>query len=324
MLRARQYAEAADRISAKWCGRAQSCYQPMGDLHSALRSHAGEVMDYTRELDLATAVAASAMSQDGVEFTREIFASHPGQDVIVIRLTASKPAAIHFRAILSSVHPTARTAALGTQEIVHDRAGAGYCAAPNARMGGAARRPVEVPGDLGQGRQAPPHRASQCCTARRWTATACVSRRGCAPSQATGGVAPGRRPAESQGATEVLLLLVGGDQLQRLRQEPQPAGRGAVAACRGRTLPRRAQEAITALREAHVADYRKLFDRVSPRPRHATGAEPPAHRRTHRAIRQRRDPALAALYFQFGRYLMIAGSRPGGQPLNLQGIWNPT
>ena len=34
------------------------------------------------------------------------------------------------------------------------------------------------------------------------------------------------------------------------------------------------------------------------------------------------DPSLAALYFQFGRYLMIAGSRPGGQPLNLQGIWN--
>ncbi len=36
-----------------------------------------------------------------------------------------------------------------------------------------------------------------------------------------------------------------------------------------------------------------------------------------------RDPALAAIYFQFGRYLMIAGSRPGGQPLNLQGLWNP-
>ena len=35
------------------------------------------------------------------------------------------------------------------------------------------------------------------------------------------------------------------------------------------------------------------------------------------------DPALEALYFQFGRYLMVAGSRPGGPPLNLQGIWNP-
>ena len=34
------------------------------------------------------------------------------------------------------------------------------------------------------------------------------------------------------------------------------------------------------------------------------------------------DPQLAALYFQFGRYLLISSSRPGGQPANLQGIWN--
>jgi alpha-L-fucosidase 2 len=35
-----------------------------------------------------------------------------------------------------------------------------------------------------------------------------------------------------------------------------------------------------------------------------------------------KDPSFVSLYFQFGRYLMISGSRPGGQPLNLQGIWN--
>ena len=34
------------------------------------------------------------------------------------------------------------------------------------------------------------------------------------------------------------------------------------------------------------------------------------------------DPALAALYFQYGRYLLISSSRPGGQPANLQGLWN--
>jgi len=34
------------------------------------------------------------------------------------------------------------------------------------------------------------------------------------------------------------------------------------------------------------------------------------------------DPAFAALYFQFGRYLLIAASRPGGRPANLQGLWN--
>ena len=42
----------------------------------------------------------------------------------------------------------------------------------------------------------------------------------------------------------------------------------------------------------------------------------------HRPAPQSADPSLAALYFQFGRYLLIAGSRPNGQPLNLQGLWN--
>jgi alpha-L-fucosidase 2 len=41
-----------------------------------------------------------------------------------------------------------------------------------------------------------------------------------------------------------------------------------------------------------------------------------------KAFQRRNDPALAALFFQFGRYLLIASSRPGGQPANLQGLWN--
>ena len=48
-----------------------------------------------------------------------------------------------------------------------------------------------------------------------------------------------------------------------------------------------------------------------------------ADRRTHRRLRRRAAiPSLVALLFQFGRYLMIGSSRPGGQPANLQGLWN--
>lgn len=47
----------------------------------------------------------------------------------------------------------------------------------------------------------------------------------------------------------------------------------------------------------------------------------PADRRI-KLFAARRDPALVALYFQFGRYLLIASSQPGTQPANLQGIWN--
>ena len=74
------------------------------------------------------------------------------------------------------------------------------------------------------------------------------------------------------------------------------------------------------LRAAHVADHQKLFGRV----RLDLGPDP--GRPTDQRIADAKigdDPALAALYFQFGRYLLIACSRPGGQPANLQGLWNP-
>ena len=74
-----------------------------------------------------------------------------------------------------------------------------------------------------------------------------------------------------------------------------------------------------ALRAAHVADHQALFRRV------ALDLGPGADHPTDQRIADAKtmdDPALAALYFQFGRYLLISSSRPGGQPANLQGLWN--
>ncbi|MDR2840155.1 MAG: glycoside hydrolase family 95 protein [Paludibacter sp.] len=74
-------------------------------------------------------------------------------------------------------------------------------------------------------------------------------------------------------------------------------------------------------KEEHSAYYRKYFDRVSL----DLGTSPAAAQPTDIRIRdfaQQFDPALASLYFQFGRYLLISSSQAGGQPANLQGIWN--
>ena len=75
-------------------------------------------------------------------------------------------------------------------------------------------------------------------------------------------------------------------------------------------------------RAAHVADHHALFRRVQlDLGTHAcgcaadAGAAGPTRTRTT-------TPQLLALYFQYGRYLLIASSRPGSQPANLQGIWN--
>ena len=70
-----------------------------------------------------------------------------------------------------------------------------------------------------------------------------------------------------------------------------------------------------------MADHGQLFDRVSLDLGRSTADDLPTDVRI-RKYRPGSDPGLAALYYQFGRYLLIAGSRPGTQPLNLQGIWN--
>jgi alpha-L-fucosidase 2 len=77
------------------------------------------------------------------------------------------------------------------------------------------------------------------------------------------------------------------------------------------------------LREAHIADYQKYFHRVSLRlePLDAAAAEKPIPDRLKLARNGPGDPSLAALYFNFGRYLLISSSRPGGLPPNLQGLW---
>ena len=75
------------------------------------------------------------------------------------------------------------------------------------------------------------------------------------------------------------------------------------------------------LKARHVAAYQKLFNRVSL----DLGSTPQALKPTDVRIRDfatSNDPALAALYFQFGRYLLISCSQPGGQPATLQGLWN--
>lgn len=71
----------------------------------------------------------------------------------------------------------------------------------------------------------------------------------------------------------------------------------------------------------HTTFYRSYFDRVSMDLGKTEAAALPMNERIAR-FATGNDPHLVALYFQFGRYLLISSSQPGGQPANLQGIWN--
>ena len=89
-------------------------------------------------------------------------------------------------------------------------------------------------------------------------------------------------------------------------------------------LSRVSKKDFAAARATQLADYQILFTRVSLDLGQTAAADLPTDERlknVHTAGLES-DPALAALYFQYGRYLLISSSRAGGQPANLQGLWN--
>lgn len=87
------------------------------------------------------------------------------------------------------------------------------------------------------------------------------------------------------------------------------------------TIAAASEKSLDTLRADHVAEHRRLFRRVTLDLGTTAAAERPTDERIRKSMASD-DPQLAALYFQFGRYLLISSSRPGSQPANLQGIWN--
>ncbi|HEX9826794.1 MAG TPA: glycoside hydrolase family 95 protein, partial [Flavobacteriaceae bacterium] len=75
------------------------------------------------------------------------------------------------------------------------------------------------------------------------------------------------------------------------------------------------------LRQSHIAKYQSYFNRVKLDLGTSTQEELPTDVRLQQ-FNKTIDPSFVALYYQFGRYLLISSSQPGGQPANLQGIWN--
>jgi alpha-L-fucosidase 2 len=96
---------------------------------------------------------------------------------------------------------------------------------------------------------------------------------------------------------------------------------GNPSALVGKRISDASGKSFASLRATHLADYQALFRRVSIDLGKTDAANLPTDERVRR-FAEGNDPQLAALYYQYGRYLLISSSRPGGQPANLQGIWN--
>jgi alpha-L-fucosidase 2 len=118
------------------------------------------------------------------------------------------------------------------------------------------------------------------------------------------------------GADSALLLIAVATSYKSYKDvtaDPEARVRQYLAGASGRSFEK--------MRSDHIAEHRRLFRRVSL----DLGKTEAARRPTNERIRDSAtldDPQLAALYFQYARYLLISSSRPGTQPANLQGIWN--
>ncbi len=114
-----------------------------------------------------------------------------------------------------------------------------------------------------------------------------------------------------EGANSATLLIAAATTMRE--RDPLQAATMALSAAAGRQYAE--------MRAEHVADYQRFAKRAELR-LDATAPDLPTNERLARVKAGGVDLALEALYFQFGRYLLISSSRPGDLPANLQGIWN--
>lgn len=131
----------------------------------------------------------------------------------------------------------------------------------------------------------------------------------------------GDQQIKIEGADNVTLLLVAGTDYAQ--QYPHYRGESPHARINAR-IDAASKKTYSELRADHQQDYRALFDRVAldigqQMPDQPTPRVLASYRSKNNAAA---DRALEALYFQFGRYLLISSSRAGSLPANLQGVWN--
>lgn len=319
MIARRQFAEADQYITRHWLGGAQACYQPLGDLYLDFVP-SGQVVDYRRELDLATAVYRVVYRQNDVVYTREAFISHPDQ-VLVVRLTADTPGRISFSVRLTSPHPTARSTVEGPSGL----------RLSGQAPGAALRRTLEWVEERNETYKYPllwDEQGNRRHGDKTVLYGAEADNEGMFFSahlhiQMTGG----RLTSQSgmltiHNADAAELRLAAATSFNGFNKNPVREGIDPSAITNQR-LQAASRYSYAGLRQRHIQDYKPLFDRVALRiGQVGSEASLPTDQRIALAG-QGRDPGLMVLYFQFGRYLMIAGSRSGTQPLNLQGIWNP-
>ncbi len=296
-LSAGRYNEAV-ALCKKMQGPFNQSYLALGDLRLTFPGDTAPAA-YERRLDLDRAVTSVTYREGEATFTREIFSSFPDQ-VIVVRLTCDRPGRITFTAALDS-QLRFTTATYSDHSI-----------------GLTGKAPSHVEPSYVRAKTDPIRYDSGPDVEGMSFAT----RLSAVSSGGSTIASPDGKTLTVTAADSVTLLLSAATSFNGSDRSPAREGLAPMAIS-ARVLDAAARHDYSDLLARHVADHRALYQRVAldlgtaPEAKGLTTAD-----RLHRFAEGNPDPGLAALLFNYGRYLLIASSRPGGQPANLQGIWN--
>jgi alpha-L-fucosidase 2 len=310
LIAERKFKEATELASAKMMAKplTQMPYSTLGDLFLNFdRQEAPR--SYERELDLEHAIASTRYSTDRGTVRREIFASSPDQ-LIVVRLEASGSERIGLRLRYRgpAEHKFVSPDYVGSGgQLVQPHSPDWLLTEETEDRSGAKVAAVEPDGFLVTGRNIGAAGVPAGLTYALLGRVVTDGRIG-----RSGGI------ISVAGAREVTILLAAATSYKRY----DDVSGDPVAVVRER-MSRASGRSYAALRSAHVRDHRDLFGRFAIDLGRSPAETLPTDERARKMASGAADPALAALYVQFARYLLIASSRPGTQPANLQGIWSP-
>ncbi len=287
--------EEADRLAKQLQGPFTQSYMPLGDLLLTFDGiETGSATGYRRALSLDSAVATTNFVSDGATHTRSVFASAPDQ-AIFVRIACDQPGRVNLRiGLTSKLRHTVE--ALGADTLALSGRAPSHVE-PNYRI---STNPVVYADD--------PTRMGMSFALHVRTLVE------------GGSVSADGETLLVRSANAVTLVLSAATSFAGFEQSPALGAVNPYARA-GDMLAAAWARPYDAALAAHVADHQALFRRVTLDLGRGADAGQPTDERIRRYAADP-DPALVSLLFQYGRYLLIASSRPGSQPANLQGIWN--
>ena len=292
--------QLAAELCKKMQGLFSQSYLPLGDILIHQQYPSGTPSAYYRDLNIQDAVATTRFTVNGTRFSREIFSSAPDQ-VIVIRLTASKANQLNF--------------VVGTRSQLHYRKEIGG----NNDITLKGKAPAQLDPDYVKSGDPGQYADTAGCRGMRFELRIrAVSRDGTITSDTSG--------IHVQNASEVMLIVSAATSFNGFDKCPDSDGRDEHAIATKYLETAASKSSYEALLKEHTDDFHRYFNRVSFELKDSLPNNPhallPSDSRLKKYSDGNADAGLETLYFQFGRYLLISCSRPGGIPANLQGLWN--